>query len=193
MLLRNLFKKYKDDSQFVSLFSCWLEHQQGPCRNEKPEQQDSTELVHPKSLDVPLLCPFQKNYRGSEARYKGVNVPQQCFPSASQLHSERTRPALQGTVPSLGIENQNLFLYHLFVSVCVWRALFFSMFGSSCYRRTHVNLVLSAAEGAFSSGTREELFPVLIQNLGRYCQIYFCRDPKSPILNALILYHKRKV
>lgn len=119
MLLRNLFKKYKDDSQFVSLFSCWLEHQQGPCRNEGPERQDSTKLVHPKVQMSHFCVPSKKTHQGSEARCKGVNVPQQCFPSASQLHSDGPWPGVYGTVPSLGLENQNLFLYHLCVSVCV--------------------------------------------------------------------------
>lgn len=120
MLLRNLFKKYKDDSQFVSLFSCWLEHQQGPCRNEGPERQDSTKLVHPKVQMSHFCVPSKKTHQGSEARCKGVNVSQQCFPSASQLHSDGPWPGVYGTVPSLGLENQNPFLYHLCVSVCVY-------------------------------------------------------------------------
>lgn len=64
MLLRNLFKKYKDDSQFVSLFSCWLEHQQGPCRYEGPEQQESTKLLLAKESRCPTFMPHpQKKKR----------------------------------------------------------------------------------------------------------------------------------
>lgn len=69
MLQKNFFKKYKDDSQFVSLISCWLEHQKGPCRNEGPEQQDSTKLHHPQSLHVTTLhvLSAKNSLWGSEA------------------------------------------------------------------------------------------------------------------------------
>lgn len=142
MLLRNLFKKYKDDSQFVSLFSCWLEHQQGPCRNEGPERQDSTKLVHPKESRCPTCVshPNKKPTKDLRRDVKGLTSLNNIF--LQPLSFTQMDPSLEFMEHSWTGEPEPFPVPSFFcVYMCVWRALFFSVFGSSCYGRTHVNLV----------------------------------------------------
>lgn len=125
-------------------------------------------------------------------RCKGVNVPQQCV-LLLPLSSTRIEPLLhfgkQG--PSLRMENHDPFLYHPSVSVCVDSPVFQYAWVILLWKNTCESCFICCRE-RFLQGDRERTFPALKSVTLQPNVFFFCRDPKSPILNALILYHKEK-